>query len=516
MRQFLPDGPHLPPLSMFTFLLPLSLQCLLLHPRFPAPLSRFLRFAIMPLSLSLAFSAPYNYAVEPRNQGVGVNFVCGIMGGYGVWKALEWGFAKDLTPYTWVGFDDDDEKEGEEGEEQGKNGAANGSSASDSERSKANEHGPSPPQSPEDKRAARHRAAAAEHSRLVALRARQAATDGPLDVLRATGHLLLAMRGQGYPFCGTSTRPFPHRTEGAFLRRVALEVGWSHVLLVGCAALLLEPPTARDARVLSLLPGAVRSARAAHAVGETATGLAMGVAVFAALTLGYSVATLLVAVPNAVLRRVLPEGSRLRPERTDAGEYPPLFNLAERPQSVAVFWSKQWHSFFSRPFRFLAYSPLQRLLTPAVGKNAARALGVLGVFALSSWIHEYGLSTSTSTLSTSPPFLPPPSSLPFLTRWGGSVYFMAQGLAVVLEGAFTALTGRRVRGWAGTVWTAGFVVLVGEVLKEAWLTQGLVREVPPFANWAWPRAAVPLACLLPPPLWMTEPLPATYGFERGV
>ncbi|GAA5898045.1 hypothetical protein JCM6882_003314 [Rhodosporidiobolus microsporus] len=503
VRQFELDGPHPPPLEMFAFLIPLTLQCLLLHPTFPSPLSRFLRFALLPLSLTLSFSAPYRFAIEPRNQAVGVNFVFGIMGGYGVWKALEWGLASDLTPYTWVGFEENEE----EGQTGGGNGPTNGHAANGA----ANGHD-STPAKPSKAEVVRRKKR--EHAHLLALRAHQAASSTPLSILRDTLHLLLAMRGQGYSFCQTSTEPFPLPPR-AFFRRLSLEIAWSHPLLVFCAALLLEPPTIRDALVYSFLPvpEAWRTPTVAHNVGEGVTGLAMGIAVFAALTLGYSVATMLVFLPTVVVR-ALPIPAGVKPPPFDPREYPPLFNFARRPQSVAVFWSKQWHSFFARPFRFLAFDPAHKLITPLFGKLVSRSVGVLAVFALSSWIHEYGLSTGTSTLHLSPS-PPDPSSLPLPIRWGGSLYFMLQGVAIILEGAFTALTGRKTGGWGGTVWNAVVSVGVGGVLYKSWMTQGLVREVPPVASWSWPRFVVPLGCLQPPPMWMSS-LPESYGFERHV
>ncbi|GAA5939926.1 hypothetical protein JCM10213_004878 [Rhodosporidiobolus nylandii] len=510
MAQSLIEGPHLPPVDMFTFLIPLFLQCLLLHPYFPPFLSRPIRFLLMPFSVTLSFSAPYRYAIEPRNQAVGVNFVCGIMGGYGIWKGLEWGLARDLTPYTWVGHEE------QVREKEVKNGFASaGSSADESANGSANGSagdGKAEKQlSKEQQKRRRAEEKKAEHSRLLSLRAQQARTEGPMMILRSTLHLLIAMRGQGYAFCGTSTLPFP-RSPRAFFRRLSLEIAWSHPLLTACAALLLEPATSRDAWLAAHIPAAVSRSQT-HLLGEAITGLSMGVAVFAALTLGYSLATMLVFLPNVVGRAVLP--ARLRPPPFDARSYPPLFNFARRPSSVSRFWSKQWHSFFSRPFRFLAFDPVQGLSAPLVGKLVARTLGVLAVFALSSWIHEYGLATATSTLSSSPHPPPPASEMPFHLRWGGSLYFMAQGVGIILEGGFTAVSGRKVGGWIGTVWTALFCVVAGRWLVESWLTQGLLREVPPVRYWSWQRFVLPLGCLQPPPLWMKS-LPSSYAYERHV
>ncbi|GJN90499.1 hypothetical protein Rhopal_003510-T1 [Rhodotorula paludigena] len=492
-RQYLLEGPTLPPIEIFRFLIPISLQCLFLHPVFPSSFSRPARFLLMPLSLVLSFVTPYKYAIEPRNQGIGVNFVIGIMGAYGVMKCVEWGVARDLLPYTWVGFDEADQNRTDKAQPS----AAPAQKARMSVESNGHKDGR------EDPKEVRRRQREQRREYLEALRRRQAETEGPIQIIRSTLHLLVAMRGQGYEFCGTSTEPFA-LDHIAFFRRILLEIAWSHPLLVLCAAILLEPPTSRDALLASFLPSL--SPSHAHLLGESITGLSMGTAVFAALTLGYSCATLLAFLATKALR-ALPIPDALLPPPFDPREYPPLFNFAERPQSVAIFWSKQWHSFFSRPFRFLAFDPTQRLFTPFAGRNVGRTVGVLAVFALSSWIHEFGLATSTSTL--------PPLDLSLLTRWGGSVYFMSQGLAIVCEGAFTALTRRKTGGWVGTVWSSFFIVYCGLYLYRSWMTQGLVREVPPVWYWSWQRVVVPLGCLQPPPIWMNS-WPETYAFERAV
>lgn len=73
-----------------------------------------------------------------------------------------------------------------------------------------------------------------------------------------------------------------------------------------------------------------------------------------------------------------------------------------------------------------------------------------------------GLATAISTL-------PPPSEpLSLYLRWGGSIYFMMQGVAIVLEGVFEAVTGRRVGGRLGTLWMCLFVVTLGQALRDSW------------------------------------------------
>ncbi|GAA5983406.1 hypothetical protein JCM10908_000276 [Rhodotorula pacifica] len=473
MRQYLVQGPVLPPLEMFAFMVPISLQALMLHPVVPPTLSRLVRFILMPISLVMSFATPYRYAIEPRNQAIGVNFVIGIMGAYGIMKSLEWGLAGNLLPYTWIGFD--------EPTFQAKSHAS---------------------LSREERRALRQR----HHDRLVELRARQAAEEGPIQILRSTLHLMGSMRGAGYQFGAIATEPYSDK-RGPYLRRLLLDIATSHPLLVLCAMTLLEPPSNRDVTLAGFLPASLTPAQVTQ-IGGAVTGLAMGTAVFAALTLGYSCASLLFLIGTAVSRSLpfVPEALRLPP--FDPREYPPLFKLSPMPDSVAVWWSSTWHSFFARPFRFLGFKPAFRVVSLLAGKGAGRAAAVLATFAVSAWLHEFGLASAISTL-------PPPSEpLTFYLRWGGSIYFMMQGVAIVLEGIFQAVTGRRVGGWIGTMWMSLFVVVCGQALRDSWIHQGLLREVPPLPYWSWQRFVVPMGCLQPPPLWMSE-FPAFYYAERA-
>lgn len=208
-------------------------------------------------------------------------------------------------------------------------------------------------------------------------------------------------------------------------------------------------------------------------------------------------------------------------------------------------------------------------MTPFAGKSAGRAAAVLATFAVSSWIHEFGEWKRAPCLAPPPPLtmlrivalaglasavsdLPPPDEpLTFYLRWGGSIYFMMQGVAIILEGLFRAVTGRKVGGWLGTLWMSVFVVGCGVALRDSWcasfprrylrgrrsateltrvlsasraipsspalpcrITQGLLREVPPVPYWSWQRFVVPMGCLQPPPLWMTSH-PDWYYAERA-
>lgn len=242
------------------------------------------------------------------------------MGAYGIMKSIEWGLASNLLPYTWIGFDE----------------------PTFSEKSQQQQHG-SPTASRDERRAVRQQ----HRDRLAELRARQAAEEGPIQILRSTVHLMLSMRGAGYQFGAIATKPYSDRRRGPYLRRLLLDIALSHPLLVLCAMTLLEPPSNRDATLAALLPDRLTPAEVTR-IGGAVTGLAMGTAVFAALTLGYSCAALLALIGTSISRRLplVPDALKLPP--FDPREYPPLFKLDQIPDSVAVWWSQTWHAFFAR------------------------------------------------------------------------------------------------------------------------------------------------------------------------
>lgn len=309
------------------------------------------------------------------------------MGAYGIMKSVEWGLASNLLPYTWIGFEEpslEDQLRGAKSKEE------------------------------------KHRLRQQHHQRLIELRRRQAATEGPVQILRSTLHLTLSMRGAGYQFGAIATKPYS-TDRRIYLRRVLRDIALTHPLLTVCAMTLLEPASTRDAFFARHLPTSF-SAEQATQIGGAVTGLAMGTAVFAALTLGYSCASLLTLIGTAISRCVPFVPDMLRLPEFDPREYPPLFKLDRVPDSVAEWWSKTWHAFFARerlaipatdagsgeplttpstagPFRFLGFKPAFRLVSPIAGKGAGRAAAVLATFAVSAWIHEFGTPASCALCS---------------------------------------------------------------------------------------------------------------------
>lgn len=278
-----------------------------------------------------------------------------------------YGCAKDLTPYTWVGFAED-------------------ALASVKEEDRKVEELSGIKRKVQRAKVSRRRA--------TELRKRAAEQDTPFEIIVSTIHLLLSMRGIGYlasPPPHALSPPLP-RQPLAFLARILIEIAWSHALLTVCCITLVTPPATRLAFLASYLPPL--SDLHLYYISETLTGLSLGAAAYTGLTSGFWTLVL----PAFLLQtacQVLP--SAIRPPAWDSRQYPPLFQAPWAPSSVAGFWSVRWHAFFSRPFVFLGFSPIEKVLG---GGSLGRAAGTLGVFAMSAWLHEYGTS----------PLLPPPQS----------------------------------------------------------------------------------------------------------
>lgn len=93
------------------------------------------------------------------------------------------------------------------------------------------------------------------------------------------------------------------------------------------------------------------------------------------------------------------------------------------------------------------------------------------VSSISSHLQLYSMLTAPSLTAiwSATHTLPRPSiPLDFPTRWGGSIYFMAQGVAIILEGAWRAITGRKVQGPLAFVWSVCCMAGLGYYTYLAW------------------------------------------------
>ncbi|KAF7790625.1 hypothetical protein EIP86_001581 [Pleurotus ostreatoroseus] len=162
-----------------------------------------------------------------------------------------------------------------------------------------------------------------------------------------------------------------------------------------------------------------------------------GGTVYFALSMMFNLATLLSGV--------------LHPKTFDPYDWPPFAEAPWAASSLADFWARRWHQSFRRPFL-------------ALGGAAGRVLGggtdagmVLGAFALSGALHDWsawGMARGTD-----------------YARLGG--FFVLNGVGVVLERMWKRMTGYRVHGWGGWMWTMSCLLVTAHMLIGAWLEMGL-------------------------------------------
>lgn len=133
----------------------------------------------------------------------------------------------------------------------------------------------------------------------------------------------------------------------------------------------------------------------------------------------------------------------------DPFDYPPIFDKPWLSTSVREVWSKRWHL-------------VLRVFFTSIGAKVGGALlgdvgAVLGAFTLSGILHDWtiwGMGKGTDPL-----------------RIVG--FFYIQGIAVILETLWRGVTGKRVEGWWGRVWTWSFMLISSHLVVEAWLQHGV-------------------------------------------
>ena len=132
----------------------------------------------------------------------------------------------------------------------------------------------------------------------------------------------------------------------------------------------------------------------------------------------------------------------------DPAEWPPVFQAPWFATSLSDFWARRWHQMFRRTFLLLSY-PLSLVL--------GRAGLVVGAFLASAVLHYITVLTLNSRAEF----------------WWMLVGFGMMAPGVLAEQAFYRLTGRRVGGVLGWVWTMSWLILWGSVLTEGFARAGL-------------------------------------------
>ncbi|ORY88210.1 hypothetical protein BCR35DRAFT_301737 [Leucosporidium creatinivorum] len=460
---------QLPSAQFYLFLLPFTLQALLLNDAFPRPLSRLARLALLPITVYLSLSKPRDYGFEPREKWIGVNAVLAMSGLYCAAKGIEWGLARDGGEYRWRGFEEMSQEERADGGK-GLSKELNGS--------------------PPTRNGFKTRPAP------------QPAPTSTYSIILSTLHLITSMRGAGYPFHSSSTRyPPPPYSAPTFLLRTLLITLFSHLGFIATAS-IITLPYARRLSLVSRLLLAFRLPNLGgyplHCLTESLSYTAWGLSAWTGISLFHSLFTLLCLSIRFLATTLLPSRLRLGPPAFDSRAYSPLFERAWAPHGVRYYWATQWHQLLRRPFHYLAWDPVERAVRRlGGGKRLGKVMASAATFALTAWVHEFALS---SALTSVPSHISPPRTS-FLARYGSTIFFLLMWFGSFLEVIFTRLTGRKVGRLAGFVWGAGWQSLMGVWLYASWAEVGLTKAIPSVERWEWQRVVYPLMAVAPEPLW---------------
>ena len=134
-------------------------------------------------------------------------------------------------------------------------------------------------------------------------------------------------------------------------------------------------------------------------------------------------------------------------------QWPPLFDHPWLSTSLSQFWSRRWHQLFREVFVSFGGNTLALFM--------GRVGSVLGAFFVSGILHTLGLWG--------------------MGRGGEFVkvtgFFMIMAVGILLERCWKNLTGLRVDGVFGRIWTLVWLLGWGNILVDAWSTKGLIGSV---------------------------------------
>ena len=132
----------------------------------------------------------------------------------------------------------------------------------------------------------------------------------------------------------------------------------------------------------------------------------------------------------------------------DPAQWPPGFDNPWYATSLNEFWGRRWHQWFRHMFVLCSY-PLSVVL--------GRAGTVIGAFLSSGLFHHIMMTTLDSQSE----------------MWRMLVPFGMMAPGIFAERAFYRLTGRKVGGVVGWVWTLAWLLLWGNVMVDGFARAGM-------------------------------------------
>jgi len=135
-------------------------------------------------------------------------------------------------------------------------------------------------------------------------------------------------------------------------------------------------------------------------------------------------------------------------------EWPPVSDCPWKATSLTDFWGRRWHQLFRFSFVGVGYKPFAW----ATGGN--RAAGVMGAFIMSAFLHYLGAW----------------GQYPDVKFWQMGGFFILMGVGIVLERGWQVVTGRKVQGAYGAIWTFAWLLSFGQLAANAWGMSGMMAS----------------------------------------
>ncbi|EGG09610.1 uncharacterized protein MELLADRAFT_104079 [Melampsora larici-populina 98AG31] len=163
-------------------------------------------------------------------------------------------------------------------------------------------------------------------------------------------------------------------------------------------------------------------------------------------------------------------------ELCDPRYFPSAFDSPHKSNSIAHFWAKGWHTLLQRIFLISGGLPIAWLVRRfGASHRIVRLAGMIGVFASSAILHEYGALRTAQVLDP---------NLDLSTWFPGSIiFFMLQPLAILVEPFVIPLIPKILGGGRLWVWTFG--LLAAFPFRNQYLVgMRAHRDVPPLKKWS--------------------------------
>ena len=133
----------------------------------------------------------------------------------------------------------------------------------------------------------------------------------------------------------------------------------------------------------------------------------------------------------------------------DPAQWPPIFQAPWLATSLREIWSRRWHQLFKRIYVMLGGRPLSSVF--------GRPGYIFGTFLASGAFHNVVVTMLNGSVE----------------MWCMLLSFGMMAAGIVLEDMFTALTGRRVGGWKGWLWTMSWLLMWGSLMVDGFVRAGM-------------------------------------------